>query len=285
MPRVEAAAGSRCALIAESCPLIIVFVLEGNPAAEAGLAAGDRILAVDGVPVEGRGFTSLATQIAGDSTGRVRLTVDRSGRMIEFDIRRDELIVPTVQMRILQPDIGYLRVPDFEEDIPALVAEGLAIMASSETSTIILDLRDNPGGLLEAAVEVVSEFADGGLVVHTEGPGIDQTYEAEPGGRATSQRLIVVVNKGTASSAEIAASALRGLRGALIVGTATFGKDAVQIPFQLRNGGELYITSARWIGPGGDSIGGVGLQPDRVLELSADLTVEELVSAVLEATS
>ncbi len=279
------AVGSRCSRIAETCPLVIVFVLEDNPGAEAGLQAGDRIVAVDGDPVENMGFAVTATTIAGDETGLVQLTIERAGETLVFDIRRSELTVPTVQVRLVQPDVGYLRIPDFDTDIPALVAEGLEILLASGPNTIVIDIRDNPGGLIDAAIEVASEFIDGGVVLETVGPDASQLFEAAEGGVATTERLVVVVNQGTASAAEILAGALRDRRGAIVVGTTTFGKDAVQIPFDLRNGGELFVTVARWSTPSGLTAGEGGLTPDRDLELSPELTVEEVVSAVLVAAS
>lgn len=279
------AVGSRCARIAGNCPLLIVFVLEDNPGAVAGLQAGDRIVAIDGKPVEGLGFTTAATAIAGDETGSVQLTVEREGQTLDFDISRSELTVPTVEVRLPQPGVGYLRIPDFDTDIPGLVAEGLEVLLEARPDTIIIDLRDNPGGFIDAAVEVASKFIDGGVVLVTAGPDANQEFEAEEGGLATTERLIVLVNQGTASAAEILAGALRDRRGAVVIGNPTFGKDAVQIPFDLRNGGELFVTVARWSTPAGLTAGDGGLIPDRDLELSPSLTVEEIVSAVLVAAS
>ena len=119
----------------------------------------------------------------------------------------------------------------------------------------------------------------------TIGPGESFEYPAGQGGLATSQRLVVLVNRGTASAAEILAGALRDQRSAVVVGTNTFGKDAVQIPFELRNGGELYVAVARWTTPSGTTAGNGGLTPDRELVFPADVTVEDLVRAALDAAS
>lgn len=279
------AAGSKCAVLGGACELEIVFVLEDNAGADAGLLAGDTIVAVDGVSVDGQGFAATATGIAGDETGEVQLLVDRDGESLDFVIERTELTVPTVQVELPQAGVGYIRIPDFEDDIPALVSEGLSSIAASSPSTIVIDLRDNPGGLIDVVVDVASQFVDGGTLFETFGPDEELHYTATAGGLATRERLIVLVNQGSASAAEILAGALRDRRSATLVGTATFGKDAVQIPFSLRNGGELYVAVARWATPNGDTAGNGGLTPDRELDLAPGLTTEQVVEAALDAAS
>lgn len=277
------AAGSRCARLAETCPLTIVFVLEDNPAAEAGLLPGDVIVAVDGVPVSGAGFAATATAIAGDETGSVSLSIERDGSPLEYEVSRAEISVPTVVVDQPAPGVGYLRIPDFETDIPTLVHDALVALADLSPHTIVIDLRDNPGGFIDSAVAVISEFVDGGPVLETTGPSENSTIDASEGGEATTERLVVIVNRGSASSAEIVAAALRDRRGAIIVGERSFGKDAVQIPFELRNGGELYVTVARWATPSGIDVGGGGLVPDIDLTLPIGMSNEELVSTVMDA--
>ncbi len=280
------AVGSKCAVIAATCPLQIVFVVDGNPAAEAGLQAGDFVVEIDGEPVDGLGFTATATAMAGDETGSVELVVERDGgALLTFTIERSELIIPTVSVELPLPDVGYLRIPDFRDDIPSLVEGALINLSKFEPGTIVIDLRDNPGGLIDASVEVASEFISGGLVLESFAPDEHLEYAATEGGLATRERLIVLVNQGTASAAEILAGALRDRREAVIVGTSTFGKDAVQIPFMLRNGGELYVAVARWATPNGLTAGNGGLTPDRDLELTMDMSIEEVVQAALDAVS
>lgn len=279
-------AGSKCRRVATTCPLEIVFVLESNPGAAAGLEAGDVIVEIDGEPVNGMGFGAVAAAIAGDESGTVELTIARNGSMLNFLIERSELVVPTVEIDTPRPGIGYLRIPDFEVDIPALVDEGLDILLATDPSTIVIDLRDNPGGLLDSAVEVASRFIDEGTVVmETMEPGETFVYSAMPGAVATDQDLIVLVNEGTASAAEILAGALREQRGAVLVGTPTFGKAAVQIPFSLRNGGQLFVVVARWVTPSGSTVESGGLPPDHLIEWPKGSTVEEAIDAALDAVS
>ena len=277
------AVGSKCTLITEACPLTIVFVLEDNPAEAAGLKAGDQIVAVDGVAVDGQGFAATISSLAGDETGSVSVTYQRDGVSSDVTIDRAELTVPTVAVDLPIPDVGYLRIPDFEDDIPALVNDALTSLADFSPATIVMDLRDNPGGLIDAAVAVASEFIDGGVVLRSSGPDEELEYPASVGGLATTQSLIVLVNEGSASAAEIVAGALRDERGAVLLGTSSFGKDAVQIPFELRNGGEFYVAVARWSTPSGVSVGAGGLTPDAELVLDPEMTNEEIVQAALEA--
>jgi len=280
------AVGSKCAMITTACPLRIVFVLEDNPGADAGLQAGDIVVEIDGEQVDGQGFVSTAAAMAGDETGSIDIMVEREGEeSLTFTIERSELTVPTVSVEIPLPGVGYLRVPDFEDDIPGLVEEALTSLSEFGPRTIVIDLRDNPGGLVDASVDVASEFISGGLVLESFAPDEHLEYTATEGGLATEERLIVLVNQGTASAAEIVAGALRDRRGAVIVGTNTFGKDAVQIPFNLRNGGELYVAVARWATPSGLTAGNGGLTPDRELDLTTDMSVEEVVGAALDAAS
>lgn len=277
--------GSKCARIDESCPLEIVFVLEDNPGEAAGLLAGDRIVSIDGEPVQGQGFAATAAAIAGDESGTVTITIEREGETMDVDVERAPVSIPTVDVSLPFDDVGYLRIPDFEADIAGLVDDALASLVDAGPRTIVVDLRDNPGGYVDTVVQVASQFIDGGTVMATTGPGESFEYPAGDGGLATTQRLIVLVNRGTASAAEILTGALRDRRSAVVVGTNTFGKDAVQIPFELRNGGELYVVVARWTTPTGLTAGNGGLTPDRELTLPPDLTVEELVRAALDAAS
>lgn len=276
------AVGSRCARVAPTCQLRIVFVVEDNPAAEAGLMAGDIITAIDGASVDGLGFVEAVSRIAGDETGMVQITVERSEGVVEvFGIERDELTVPTVEIDIPRPGVGLIRIPDFEDDIPDLVRQGLTELIDSGIDTLVVDLRDNPGGYVDVSVLVMSEFIEEGVLIHTSAPGEEADVTALGDGVATDVGLVVLVNAGTASAAEITATALRDRRGAVIVGEPTFGKNAVQIPFELRNGGEFYVAVAHWTSPGGESVAEGGIVPDHSLSLPADLTPEELVELSL----
>lgn len=279
------AAGSKCARISEICQLEVVIVLDDNPGAEAGMLPGDVVTAVDGMAVVGEGFTAVVALIAGNESGEIQITVERDGRPIDMSMQRRELEVPTVLTGTVSDSVGYIRIPDFEMDIPDLVADGLEDLTADEPSTIVVDLRDNPGGYVDVFVEVADMFVDGGLVMTSEATGESLEYEATPGGLAVAEDLVVLVNRGTASAAEILAGALRDRRGAVLVGTNTFGKDTVQIPFELRNGGELYVAVARWSTPNGDTVTNGGLAPDHEISWPPGVEVPEAVAIALEAIS
>jgi carboxyl-terminal processing protease len=276
------AAGSKCVRIAVTCPLQIVFVLEDNPGAEVGLLPGDQIVEVDGESVTGLGFVETATRLAGDETGVVEISVERKDDELEFTIERAPLVVPTVEIDLPRPGIGYLLIPDFEPDIPELVHEALADLIDEPIDRLVVDLRDNPGGFLDATLDVATEFMTGGVVVETVGPGEDFAYEAGDGGLAAETEITVLVNEGTASAAEILATALRDRRGATILGEPTFGKDAVQIAFDMKNGGEFNVAVARWFSPNGTSVAGTGVLPDRVIDLPRSMGTAELADLVIE---
>lgn len=279
------AVGSKCTQVSDVCRLQVVLALPGNPAAEIGLAEGDIIVSVDGAPVEGQRFTEVVARIAGDETGTVVLEVERDGRVLEFNIERTPLVRPGVEYGMPFENVGYLRIPDFDRDVPPSVYDSLTEIAQSSPETVIVDLRDNPGGYIEAFLNIVDEFVDDEVVMISDAPGGHEEYRAEEGGLVTNPRLIVLVNQGTASAAEVLAGALRDVRGAVVVGTKTFGKDAVQIPFTLRNGGELYVAVARWTTPDGTSVGGGGLIPDVEIDWPVDGSYEDVVRLALEAAS
>lgn len=279
------AVGSKCTRITAICRLEIVVVLEENPARQAGLERGDIITSVDGEPVEGEGFTAVVSRIAGDESGVVDVTVERDGTEMSYSIERAELVIPTVEYGVPIADVGYIKIPDFESDIPPLVTDSLAELSSEGPGTLVIDLRDNPGGYVDAVLEVADEFIDGGVAMIADASGSHEEYEATSGGSATTQRLLVLVNQGTASAAEVLAGALRDRRDAVILGTHTFGKNAVQIPFTLRNGGEFYVAVAHWSTPEGESAGNGGLTPDTEVEWPEDASVERIVEIALETAS
>jgi carboxyl-terminal processing protease len=278
------AVGSRCVVITDACPLVVVFVVEGNPGVEAGLAAGDRIVAVDGVAVTGMGFAAAGQAIAGDETGLVTITIERGADTFDLAIERRELVGPLVEADLPVPGVSYLRIPNFSFEVPGLVRQALEALAPANSPVFVIDLRDNPGGYLDSVIVVASEFIRDGAVFSAGYGDQTEVFESTGEGLGIRARLIVLVNRGTASAAEVLAGALRDRLGATVVGTETFGKDAVQIPFDLRNGGQLFVTVARWATPGGDTVSNGGLRPDVELDLGTATTTEDLVEAVLEVT-
>jgi carboxyl-terminal processing protease len=276
------AAGSKCTRVAAVCPLRIVFVLEDNPGAEAGLMAGDVISTIDGDTVLDKGLVDVATLIGGDQTGTVVLGIDRDGRSLDITVERQELEFPETSVDVPLDNVGYLRIPDFSYQVPFVVDASIGALLAAAPEIIVVDLRDNPGGLVDAVVSVASQFIAEGTVLNYEFPGGSSAYEVSGGAPATAPRLIVLVNEGTASAAEVLAGALRDRRGATIIGQPTYGKNALQIPFELRNGGEFHVAIARWTTPSGQSVGDNGLIPDRIVDFPAGADTEQLTRFAIE---
>jgi carboxyl-terminal processing protease len=279
------AAGSKCTRVAEVCPLHIVFVLEENPGAEAGLEAGDVITTIDGESVIDKGLVDVATLIGGDQTGTVILGIERDGVSMEITVERQELDLPTTTVDVPLDGVGYIRIPDFSFEVPFLVDSSIGVLLAASPQTIVIDLRDNPGGLVDAVVSVASQFIPSGTVLNYEFPGGSDTYEVSGGAPATEPRLLVLVNEGTASAAEVLAGALRDMRGATVIGQPTYGKNALQIPFELRNGGEFHVAIAHWTTPSGQSVVDSGLIPDRIVDIPAGLDTGQLTRFAIENSS
>jgi carboxyl-terminal processing protease len=276
------AAGSKCTRVAAVCPLRIVFVLEDNPGADAGLEAGDVITTIDGESVIDRGLVDVATLIGGDQTGTVVLGIERDGASLQITVERQELDLPTTTVDVPLDNVGYIRIPDFSFEVPFLVDSSIGVLLTASPQTIVIDLRDNPGGLVDAVVSVASQFIPSGTVLNYEFPGGSSSYEVSGGAPATAPRLVVLVNEGTASAAEVLAGALRDMRGATVIGQPTYGKNAIQIPFELRNGGEYHVAIAHWTTPSGQSVADSGLIPDKIVDFPAGLDTEQLTRFAIE---
>ena len=261
--------------------IIIVTPFRGSPAEEAGIRPGDAILAVDGESTEGWSVQDAVSQIRGPDGTTVTLTVRHTDRETEdISIERGTIVVPTVffeevldENGDLVPDLAYIEIQQFTERTAGDLREALQQVEDGGYSGLILDLRLNPGGGLDATVQVTSMFLDGGLVLtQIDRNGIETPYEARAGGEATEIPIVILVGPNTASGSEVLAGALKDHGRAQLVGDQTFGKGSVNHLRDLSNGGALYVTIARWLTPNGDLIEGVGLTPD----VQVDTTDDEL---------
>lgn len=250
---------------------IIETPMEGQPAFKAGLRAGDIIIAVDGENVEGMPLHKVVKKIRGPKGTQVRLTIRRMGepRDLEFVITRDRIEVRNVQWKLLErhPDIGWLKITGFvegtAENVRSAVADLKERTKGERLRGLVLDLRYNNGGLLQEAVEVADLFLEHGVIVSVKNPSDrDETQKAKPG--AYDFPVVVLVNAGTASAAEILASALQENKRALVVGERTFGKASVQTLLQplLRRDYYIKLTIARYYAPSGRTIQVYGVTPD-----------------------
>src|SRR5581483_7150318 len=249
--------------------LEVIAPLAGTPAEAAGIRSGDRIIAVDGAAVAELGYDESVRRVSGAIGTTVRLTV-RRGKRKPFDLSlvREPVRLANVTSRLLQPSIGYLRVASFSSDVAdsarAQVAE---LQKAAPLSALVLDLRGNAGGVVAAAIQLADAFLDAGTIVSEHGriASANRRSEAKPGDVLDGKPLVVLVDAGTASAAEIVAGALQDNRRALLIGTRTFGKGLVQTIMPLRTGDAMVLTTARYYTPSGRSIQAEGILPDLLL--------------------
>lgn len=280
--------------------IIVIAPLKGTPAQRAGIKAGDFILKVNGEETIGWTVPQAVTKIRGQRGSSVTLTIlhETSQKPIDIAIVRDTITVPSVETWVKKvseieeisglPDVtqkldqgkkvAYLRLSRFgdhtNEDWEKAVGEILAIQRNNGTlAGLVFDLRNNPGGYLDGSVFIASEFVDKGVIVsQVNSDGTTQEYEVDRKGKLLTIPLVVLVNRGSASAAEIVAGALRDYKRAKLVGEMTFGKGSVQTPQELKGGAGLHITTGKWLLPKGDSISKVGVKPD--VEVALDDTLE-----------
>lgn len=256
-----------------------VFVLSpmrDRPAAQAGIQEGDVLVAVDGTEITSEAtMEDVLAMVRGPVDTVVRLTIRRegAGELLTFEINRQEFEIPSVSWRLLEeePTIGYVKLNLFSERTSGELREALDDLASQGATQLILDLRDNGGGLLQAAIDVTSQFIGDGVVLYEQKQGDqEQFYPVKPKGSVVDLPLIVLVNGGTASASEIVAGAIQDRERGLLIGEKTFGKGSVQLIYDLSDGSSLHVTAARWLTPKRHQIDGAGLTPDVEVALTAE---------------
>ena len=270
-----------CSTLSSTCRMVVVSVVGGGPAERAGIKSDDVFVSVDGESIEGKTIDEVTALVRGPAGTAVTLTVDRAGQVLTFDLVREAIVVPVVETDVVD-QTGYLRLNQFTNDADLAFRDALDELLSLGIDRLILDLRDNPGGALFSTVQIASEFFDEGDVVRTVGPESDRSYRAEDGGllAESSIPLVVLVNRGSASAAEVLSAALQERGLATLIGTNTFGKNTVQQEYGLSNGGALKLTVARWVTDAGTDFGEVGVTPDVGAELDDELSVDQLVAEV-----
>jgi len=261
--------------------ILVVAPIDGSPAQRSGIHAGDNIVAIDGTTVENEGLQETIRRMRGSAGSRVAITVLRGDEpeVLVFSMRREKIRVASVRHQVFESSIGYVRVSQFSETTASEVSRAVDdIMDEVKNKTgkmltgLVLDLRNNPGGILDAAVEVSDLFLDSGLIVTADGrtPESRFTRSARRGDVLDGASMVVLVNKGSASASEIVAGALQDQNRALVVGTSTFGKGLVQTVMPLSKGRAIKLTTSRYYTPSGDSIHEIGIAPDIVVEGSDD---------------
>ena len=260
-----------CTELSDTCVLVVVTPIKGSPAEKAGLQAGDIVTAVDGKSVNGSTMADEIAKVRGKAGTDVKLSIKRDSDTFDVTITRAEITLREVDSRMLDDGIGYIALHGFSESSPDQFHEELKSLIDDGARKIIFDLRGNPGGYIEAARKIASEFVDSGVVFTQESSGDDDTtWEALPGyGVATDKSIpvVVLVNNGSASASEIVSAALKELGRATIIGQHTFGKNTVQVWAPLKNDGGVRITISRWFTPDHHSVHPDGVQPDIVVDV------------------
>ena len=258
--------------------LKIVSPIDDTPAARAGIRSGDSIVKINGKLVDPQNVNEMFQQLRGKPGSRITLTIMHEGsdKLIDMPLVRELISVSSVRLRELEPGYAYIRISQFQDDTAADLQKKLGelIAKNGPQKGAVLDLRNNPGGLLTAAVGVSDDFLDSGVIVTTRGrlPDANMSFSARPGDQLDGAPMIVLTNHGTASAAEIVSGALKDNHRALTMGQRSFGKGVVQTVLPLDADHAVKITTARYYTPNGTSIQAEGIKPDIAL---ADLAVSQ----------
>ncbi|MBX0329413.1 S41 family peptidase [Oscillochloris sp. ZM17-4] len=254
---------------------VIVSPIEGSPAEQAGLRPGDAILAVDDKSTEGWSVQELATNVRGPAGTAVTLRILHVGEETPLDvsITRAKVVVPSVSWRMLPDNVALLRLSSFDRNSGDQMRQALQEAKDKGARAVILDLRNNPGGLLDEAVSVAGQFLPEGTTVLLEAnrSGDRTPTKTKGGGVAIDMPLVVLINHNSASSSEILSGALQDAKRATLVGEPTFGTGTVLTPYRIDGGGRLLLGTQQWLTPDGRLIRGQGIAPDEQVDLPVDV--------------
>ncbi|MBN2323699.1 MAG: S41 family peptidase [Spirochaetes bacterium] len=259
--------------------ITVISPIDDTPAFRAGVLAGDRIVEIDGEPTEGFTTMDAVKLLRGEVGTQVTITVQRRSKTkpITFTITRGVIKLETVKSTVIDEEIGYIRISQFSEPTAEAMREHISALKKKGARSMIVDLRNNPGGLLGSAIEISDMFLDKGIIVSTKGrdPSQNQEFKAHGGAEVSDIPLIVMVNEGSASGSEIFAGAIKDNKRGLLVGGKTFGKGSVQTVRELPEGAGIRITTALYYTPSGVSIHEQGIMPDEEVK-AVEITPEEL---------
>ncbi|MDJ0759953.1 MAG: S41 family peptidase [Woeseiaceae bacterium] len=249
----------------------VVTPIKGSPAARSGIRAGDEIIAIDDVMIEAGNLRETIGQMRGRAGSKIKITVLRDDDVIAHEMRREVVRMASVNYELMSPAYGYVRLSQFSESTARELSRAIDDMQDESGDLLeglVLDLRNNPGGVLDAAVDVSDLFLDSGVIVSAEGRTAEARFSrtAHRGDILDGANMIVLVNKGSASASEIVAGALQDHGRAQVLGTSTFGKGLVQTVMPLSRGRAIKLTTSRYFTPSGDSIHETGITPDVYVE-------------------
>ncbi|MDH4228791.1 MAG: S41 family peptidase [Nitrospirota bacterium] len=258
--------------------LVVISPIDDTPAARAGILAGDHISEVDGTATKDLTVNEAVNRMRGVKGTTVVLTILREGeeKPLKFTLKRDIIKVESVTSRTVSDGIGYVRISQFQDRTGAELRKALGKLKADGMEQLVLDLRNNPGGLLTASVEVTEQFiGEGEMVVYIQGRDGDREEYFGHSGKYADVPIVVLVNGGSASASEIVSGALQDLKRAVVVGTQSFGKGSVQTILPLSDDSGLRLTTAKYYTPAGRSIQNKGVTPDVVVEFNADTAVSK----------
>lgn len=284
-------AGIGVELNTQNNAIVVVAPIDDSPAARAGIAAGDKIIMVDNVPVNSERIEDTLTQMRGEIGSPVLISVTRNSvdEVLNFELIRESINLKSVRGRLLEPGIGYIRVSQFSETTARDVTAQLIKLENANSGNLqglVIDLRNNPGGVLDAAISVSDAFLENGVIVTADGrtDTSDFSFSAHPGDISEGAGIVVLVNAGSASASEIVAGALQDHGRALVLGEKTFGKGSVQTVLPLSDGQAVKLTTSRYFTPSGQSIHGSGIRPDMEIRPadSADEQIDNQLQGAID---
>ncbi len=268
----------------------VISPIDDTPAQRAGIQAGDLIIRIDDTPVKGLGLNEAVKLMRGKPGSKIKLSIIREGRdkPLKITVIRAVIKVNSIKSRMLDPGFGYIRITQFQSNTGENLIQAVSELKKENEGNLkglILDLRNNPGGVLNAAVAVSDAFLEDGLIVYTEGRVDDSEmkFKATPTDIIKGAPLIILINSGSASASEIVAGALQDHQRAIIMGATSFGKGSVQTILPMHNGAALKLTTARYYTPSGRSIQAEGIVPDIPLDNMHLTDIESAFEPVKEA--
>ncbi|KRQ87120.1 Carboxy-terminal processing protease CtpA precursor [Caloramator mitchellensis] len=255
--------------------LTVVAPIEDGPAERLGIKAGDVILKVDGKEISAKDIDKAVTMMRGKEGTKVILTIFREGRGVkDYEITREIIVLKTVKSQVLDGNIGYIRITSFDENTASEFKKALDSLKNQNIKGLVLDLRDNPGGLLDESVAIADMLLPQGTIVYTiDNKGEKESWKSQPDNLGLP--LAVLVNEGSASASEILSGAIRDFKAGTLIGTKTFGKGLVQNIIDLKDGTGVKVTIARYYTPNGECIQGKGIMPDIVYDLPKEQKEKE----------
>lgn len=263
--------------------ITVLTVYEGSPAEESGMEKGDVLQAVDGTDITQEELSDVVNRIRGEEGTEVTVTVLRDGETLDFTITRKSVDKVTVEYEMLEDGIGYILLTEFDNVSVSQMEEAIEALREEGMEKLILDLRDNPGGLLTSVVSIADLFLPETNIFYSEDKQGNQTNYDSSAEQLCTEEMVVLVNGNSASASEVLAGSLKDNDRAALVGTQTFGKGIVQTFYQLSDGSGIKLTTAHYFTPNGTDIHGVGIEPDLVVEDDEDTETDEQLEAALEA--